>query len=94
MVVDEGATRALLDGGKSLLAVGVVSVDGDFGAEAAVDVIGAEDQGLGKGLMTMSGEQARELDWPAQLRSRGVMIHRDDFVLLAAGRQAADRLSP
>ncbi len=94
VVVDQGATRALLDGGKSLLAVGVVSVDGDFGAEAAVDVIGAEDQGLGKGLMTMSAEQARSSIGRHSSEVGGVMIHRDDFVLLAAGRQAADRLSP
>jgi glutamate 5-kinase len=83
VTVDEGATRALLDGGKSLLAVGISSIDGDFAAESAVEVLGHDGALIGKGLMSMSADQARGSIGRHSSEVGGVVIHRDDFVLLA-----------
>jgi len=95
VVVDPGATKALLEGGKSLLAVGVLSVDGDFDAEAAVEVFDGDGRLIGKGLTTMSANRARQSVGRHSSEVGGVVIHRDDFVLLAAERSApVDRLVP
>ncbi len=94
VTVDAGATKALLEGGKSLLAVGVVAVDGNFDAGAAVEVAGAGGGQLGKGLMAMSSEQARHSIGRHSSEVGGVMIHRDDFVLLTEESKTTDRLAP
>ncbi len=95
VVVDPGATKALLEGGKSLLAVGVLSVDGAFDAEAAVEVFDGDGRLVGKGLTTMSADQARQSIGRHSSEVGGVVIHRDDFVLLAVEQPApADRLVP
>ncbi|MEX1125376.1 MAG: glutamate 5-kinase [Acidimicrobiia bacterium] len=94
VTVDQGAIRALLDGGKSLLAVGVVSVEGEFAAEAAVEVAGQGGQMIGKGLMAMTADQARRSIGRHSSEVGGAVIHRDDFVLLVADSKAADRLIP
>lgn len=93
VVVDSGATRALLDGGKSLLAVGVSSVEGSFGAESAVEVAGDDGFLIGKGLVAMSADQIRLSVGRHSSEVGGVVIHRDDLVLLAKGDPAADRLT-
>ena len=43
MIVDQGAERALREQGTSLLPVGVVEVEGEFGAGDAVEVAAASD---------------------------------------------------
>jgi glutamate 5-kinase len=92
VTVDQGATLALLDGGKSLLAVGIATVDGDFEAEAAVEVAGSDGALIGKGLVNMSADQVRSSVGRHSSEIGGVVIHRDDFVLLAS-RADADRLA-
>ena len=54
VVVDEGATGALTDRGSSLLAVGVISVEGTFEAGAAVEVLDPTGALVGKGLSSLS----------------------------------------
>jgi 2-haloacid dehalogenase len=49
-VVDDGARRALVSQGRSLLAAGVRSVDGTFDADVAVEVVDAEGRVFAKGL--------------------------------------------
>lgn len=93
VTVDDGATRALLDGGKSLLAVGVSSVEGSFDAESAVEVAGDGGALIGKGLVAMSADQIRLSVGRHSSEVGGVVIHRDDFVLLARGDPAPDRLT-
>ena len=87
IVVDDGARRALVDGGKSLLAAGVVDVHGDFGAGAAVEVVDGSGALFAKGLCrsytstllaTYRGRRTSEL--PAGFPDE--VIHRDDLVVL------------
>ncbi len=82
LVVDVGASRAILDGGKSLLAVGISSVVGEFAPESAVEVESPDGRLLGKGLVSMSSSRVRESLGRHSSEVGGVVVHRDDFVLL------------
>jgi glutamate 5-kinase len=88
VVVDEGAVKALLGSG-SLLPVGVIAVEGDFGGGDAVMVVGEDGTELAKGLMSYSRE---DLERVKGLHSSQVAellpqaspeaIHRDYLVLV------------
>ena len=73
--VDEGARRALVENGRSLLAVGVVSCEGDFDAGDAVDLVAPSGEVFAKGIAsTASDEVARRL--------HGLeAVHRDRLVV-------------
>jgi glutamate 5-kinase len=76
LLVDDGARRAVVDGGASLLAAGVVGVDGRFGPGDAVDLVGQDGEAFAKGIAEAP---------PAELagRPRGVeAVHRNRLVLL------------
>ena len=86
ITVDAGARRALLGGRASLLAAGVVGVDGDFDADSAVEIATADGQVFAKGLVrasasvigAMAGKRSNDLPegtppW---------IVHRDDLVVL------------
>lgn len=83
--IDAGAVRALVDGGKSLLAVGVTDVDGEFGAGAAVEVHDTSGSLVGKGRVAMSAAEARDAIGEHSSKVGGELIHRDDLVVLADG---------
>ncbi len=73
--VDEGARRAVVEDGASLLAVGVAAVDGRFQAGDAVELVAPDGRVFAKGI---AGAGASEL----ALRPRGVeAVHRDRLVL-------------
>jgi glutamate 5-kinase len=73
--VDEGAQRALVESGASLLGVGVASVEGRFDAGDVVELVGADGVVFGKGV---AGAAASDL----ADRPRGVeAVHRDRLVL-------------
>jgi glutamate 5-kinase len=88
LVVDRGAADVLRGSGSSLLPVGITSVEGDFEAGDAVEVV-AEGAVLGKGISDYS---SRELDRVKRLKTAEVrkllphaadeVIHRDRFVLV------------
>lgn len=83
LTVDAGAARALLEGGRSLLAVGITVVDGDFEAGSAVEVAGVGDAVIGKGLVAMTAEEVRKSIGRHSSEVGGVVVHRDDLVVLA-----------
>jgi glutamate 5-kinase len=72
--INEGALEALENDGRSLLRVGVTSVEGDFLDGDAVDVRGPQGQIVAKGLARAGADGFFEVD--------DVVIHRDDLVLL------------
>jgi glutamate 5-kinase len=93
--VDAGAERALL-GGRSLLPAGVTGVDGQFERGDAVSVLAADGRELARGLVAYASEEARLI---AGRQSAGIaevlgysgrdeIIHRDDLVLVGAGRSS------
>jgi glutamate 5-kinase len=86
IVVDDGARRALLEDGRSLLAAGVTGIEGDFLPDRAVEIVDTAGQVFAKGLTRVgAGDLAayagrRTSDLPAGFP--GEVIHRDDLVVL------------
>jgi glutamate 5-kinase len=86
VIVDEGARRALIERGVSLLPAGVVGVQGIFDADAAVELAGPDGRVFAKGLikhpaqvvMELAGRRTSEL--PPEVTHE--VVHRDDLVLL------------
>ena len=77
LVVDEGARRALVEQGRSLLAVGIVSCDGAFAAGDAVELATADGAVFGKGLASVAAADLAD-------RPRGLeAVHRDRMVVFA-----------
>jgi glutamate 5-kinase len=56
VVVDAGAARALLGGGRSLLAAGVERVEGSFTSGAAVEIMGPEGV-VAKGIVSVGADE-------------------------------------
>lgn len=81
--VDDGAVKALVAGGKSLLAVGIKSVAGDFAEGAAVEVKDERGSLIGKGLVRFSAKRVAEVAGQHSSEAGGEVIHRDDLVILA-----------
>jgi glutamate 5-kinase len=86
VVVDDGARRALVERGVSLLPVGVRGVDGDFDCDDAVEVVGPDGRAFAKGLTryTSTALRAAAGKRTAELHDGQAheVIHRDDLVVL------------
>jgi glutamate 5-kinase len=86
-VVDEGARRALVERGTSLLPAGVVAVEGDFDEEAIVAVVSRAGETIARGMVLCDADTLRTVmgrrttDLPAEMAHE--VVHRDDLVLLA-----------
>ncbi|MCC7493129.1 MAG: glutamate 5-kinase [Fimbriimonadaceae bacterium] len=87
--IDSGAVEAIGPGGKSLLAVGLGEVEGDFEPGALVRVVDAAGHEVARGLSNYSSEQLRLIrglkswDIAAALGYDGgaEVIHRDNLAL-------------
>lgn len=73
LVVDAGAADALIEHGKSLLTVGVRTVEGSFAEGDVVDVLDPSGYVIARGLAKRSSEHL--------LGESGVAIHRDELVI-------------
>lgn len=88
ITVDAGARHALVSAGRSLLPAGVVSAEGSFGIDDAVELAGPDGHVFAKGLarhpISRVHEWAgrRSADLPAE--APPVVVHRDDMVVLSA----------
>ena len=88
LVVDAGCAQALA-AGKSLLAVGLVSVEGDFGKGDAVQVVTADGQPVARGLVRYDAADAARIVGVASSGLKAalgyeagpVVIHADDLTL-------------
>jgi glutamate 5-kinase len=88
LVVDDGAVRALRDGGTSLLPVGIAEVRGAFEAGEAVEIADTRGVLIGKGICSLSAEDVRRVAGMQSARVRELIpqateeaVHRDYFVL-------------
>lgn len=88
--VDDGARRAMLDGGKSLLPSGVARVSGQFGERDAVSVLDSDEKEIARGLVKYGANELRKImgkktsEIAAVLGSKrsDEVIHRDDLFVL------------
>jgi glutamate 5-kinase len=74
VIVDDGAVRALRENGKSLLAKGVLSIEGKFEKGELVSICDRNRVEFARGLAKVGGG--------ALQAASGVVVHRDDLVIL------------
>jgi glutamate 5-kinase len=90
ITVDEGAAKALIRGGKSLLPSGIVSRSGSFEAGDAVYCLDPSGKRIAKGLTNYSsaeiekikGKKTAEIEAILGYQYSDEVIHRDNLVLL------------
>ena len=90
IVVDDGAKRALVERGASLLPIGIVEVQGDFGIGERVDLLGASGEAFAVGLVSypaseiqrMKGRKSEEFQKVLGYKYVEEIVHREDLVLL------------
>ncbi|MCD6385559.1 glutamate 5-kinase [Candidatus Sumerlaeota bacterium] len=90
LIIDAGASQALLRKGKSLLPVGIKDVIGEFERGDVVEIYDEKGTFLGKGLVNYTSEEVKKIkghhtsEIPDLLGHRDYdeVVHRDNFVLL------------
>jgi glutamate 5-kinase len=89
-IVDDGARKALETGANSLLAIGVVEVEGEFEKGDVVAVRDANGKEFARGLTNYAAADARSIRGQHTLQARKTLggafydevIHRDNLVLV------------
>ncbi len=90
ITVDDGAARALLERGRSLLPAGIVAVRGRFAMGDPVSCVDAAGRELARGLAgyaaedveRIKGRKAREIATLLGFTNGDEVIHRDDLVVV------------
>jgi len=90
LVIDAGAARVLRESGRSLLAVGVKNVAGDFMRGEVVACVDEQGHELARGLVNYSADETRRIMGLASDRIEEILgyvdepelIHRDNLVLI------------
>ena len=90
IVVDEGAKKAIVSNGKSLLPTGIVEVHGEFDRGDAVSCLDSHGHEFGRGLVNYNcreltrimGRQSRDIKKIIGYRYADEIIHRDDLVII------------
>ena len=90
LVIDAGAARVLRESGRSLLAVGVKNVTGDFMRGEVVACVDEQGHELARGLVNYSADETRRIMGLASDRIEEMLgyvdepelIHRDNLVLI------------
>ncbi|MGA8053901.1 MAG: glutamate 5-kinase [Burkholderiales bacterium] len=90
LALDVGAARALAAGGKSLLPIGVVAVEGEFDRGEVVACIDPEGREIARGLVNYGAAETRRIRGRASAEIEAVLgyvdepelIHRDNLVVL------------
>ena len=90
LVLDKGASIAMLDKGCSLLSVGVVGVSGVFMRGDVVDCVGFEGSIIARGLVNYSSSECRQIKGLASHQiadkigyiDESELIHRDNLAIL------------
>ncbi len=90
VTLDQGAVKALSADGKSLLPIGVVSVDGEFERGEAVSCLDEEGREIARGLINYSAVETQKILKQASSEIEAILgyvdepelIHRNNLVLL------------
>jgi len=98
IVVDEGAKKAIIERGKSLLPIGVKEVKGTFGPGEAVRILGEDRKEFARGLVELESSQIKKIKGLKTSQIERVLgskiaeeiVHRDDLVVLKTD-EAPDR---
>ncbi len=88
LYLDEGAIKAISQKGKSLLAAGIIKVEGEFAASEAVYLCNGEGEEIARGIVNYSSNEIRQVQGkhsdkiPTILGYLGAetVIHRDNLI--------------
>lgn len=91
IVVDDGAEKALIQHGKSLLPSGILEVSGEFGEGDLLKILNVSRQELGRGLtnynyehlMKIKGQKTAMIESILGFHVADEAIHRDNLVITA-----------
>lgn len=94
LTIDDGAQRAIVQQGKSLLPIGIIGVEGRFEAGATINIRNESGQIIARGFAEYSSEEIavikghRTSEIPSLLGDRPYdeVVHRDNMVLLKEKR--------
>jgi glutamate 5-kinase len=82
ILVDDGAQKALVSGGKSLLPAGVVGHRGAFAIGDAVEVAGPDGSVFAKGITNYGADEIPSIKGSSIKEGGREVIHRDSMVIL------------
>jgi glutamate 5-kinase len=90
LVLDKGACKALMQGGKSLLPSGILEVEGCFGVGAPVQCFDKQGNAIATGLSNygssdlekIKGLKTGEIEKILGYKDSDEVIHRDNLVIL------------
>ncbi len=90
VVLDRGAVQKLRQEGKSLLPIGVIEVNGEFGRGAVITCVGEDGTAVARGLCNYTSFEARRIMRRPSAEIEAILgflegpelIHRDNMVLL------------
>ncbi|MDA0822206.1 MAG: glutamate 5-kinase [Proteobacteria bacterium] len=90
LILDEGACRVIRSEGRSLLAVGVIGVVGEFERGELVTCVDKNGRQVAKGLVNYAARETRQISGQATQRIESILgfcrepelIHRDSLVVL------------
>jgi glutamate 5-kinase len=99
IVVDDGARKVLLEGGKSLLPAGVVGAQGDFRPGDAVSIADRRGRVFARGIARWGSDQVARGKGKRSAEVRALLgpdlpsevVHRDDLTILPAAKSADPR---
>ena len=88
LIIDQGAVTALIDG-KSLLPIGVTSIEGNFSRGDIVSIYSINGRELAKGICAypaveaklIIGQNSNEIETILGYAGRAAVIHRDDLAI-------------
>jgi len=89
LVVDEGARKALIERGKSLLPAGLIKIKGEFEFGKAVKILDGEGKEIGRGLVNYNSRDLQQIKGMKTSVIKKLIgesfyeevIHRDDLVI-------------
>jgi glutamate 5-kinase len=90
LIIDDGARRAVIEQGKSLLPAGIIKVNGTFSVGDPVDLRANDETKIGRGLVNYSADDIRrvmgcrtsEIEKRLGSKEFDEVVHRDNLVLL------------
>ena len=89
IIIDDGAAKALTEKNKSLLAAGIIKVEGDFARGDACAITTKDGTTIGRGLSNYSSEDVQKICGKKTSEVRAIMaeraydevVHRDNLVI-------------
>lgn len=89
LYLDNGAVKAISEGGKSLLAAGIINIEGDFRSSDSIQLCDSNGSEIARGLVNYSsmelqqirGRKSEEIQTILGYAGAETVVHRDNLVL-------------